>query len=501
MKKSRETDFLGLENDRRQLLIAVLLAMLLSSLDQNITLTAMPTIIEQLGGFDVFSWVFTAYMLTSTVAIMLSGKLGDMKGRKPVYTYGILLFMLGSVLAGFSQSMIMLIVFRAIQGIGGGVMIVSSRAIISDIFPPVERAKWQGVTGAVFAFSSVIGPILGALITESIGWRWVFYVNIPLGFWVLYLLSKSKEIQIATHSHNLDMRGAFWFTLFAVPLLLYLVSWFGSTDLLHIMFLVISFISLGLFIREEQRTKEPILSPRLFSNNSFVISLVAVFVIAMANYGVVNFLPVLMEGVLSERTSVAGAALTPLILAIVVSSVISGQVISRTNRYKLIGVGGCVLMSVGLYLLTSLHLGSTYAEVIAAVIIFGAGIGITMPLFLIVVQNTFDNSKIGMVTSSIFFFRSFGGVLGVATIGAAINSSGDLNSIKNPQDRGVLLSGLHNSFSIILLLSAIPLVMMLLLDEVPLRKTHGEVTHTEEAGLELAEEEGGTDEERGNLAK
>ena len=491
---------LGLDSDKAWLLFSVMLAMLLSSLDQTIVSTAMPTIVKDLGGLDIFSWVFSAYMITSTISIMLSGKLGDIHGRKEVYLAGILTFLAGSALSGLSQNMLMLILFRGLQGIGGGVMIVSSMAIIGDIFPPAERGRWQGVIGIVFAVSSIIGPIAGALITENIGWQWIFYVNIPLGILVLYLLNKAEYRQPRTHGHRIDFAGAAYFSVFVVALSVYIVSGFGSNDGFYLAMLAISCVFLFLFLREEKRAPEPIMPLGMFSNPTFAIAAASAFITTGAFYGAISFLPIFMEGVLGHGATEVGSVLTPLMLSFVLSSAIVGQAISKTGRYKLMGIAGCALLAVSLYLMSQFHAGTHYLDIVGVITLMGVGLGAVSPLFIMISQNAFERSQIGVVTSAVGFLRNLGGAVVVSVMGAMVNISADVAAVVPASlDAGALVSGIGRAFFLVFVSSLVPLALMFFIKESPLRKAHGTASGMEEVGLRIADTEEALDAERAKI--
>jgi EmrB/QacA subfamily drug resistance transporter len=488
----KDTRFLGLGIERAQMLSSILLGIFLSSLDQTIVSTAMPTVVRQLGGLDIFSWVFTAYMVTSTIAVMLSGKLGDMRGRKNVYFWGIVVFITGSVLAGLSENMLSLILSRAFQGIGGGVMMANSMAIIGDIFPPAERGKWQGLIAAVFAVSSVIGPMAGAVITERLSWHWIFFVNLPMGLLTLYLLSRTKVANPAAHAHKLDLAGAFWFIVFMVCGIIYLVSGLGSGDAIYLLLLACSLTALVMFIRAEARASEPVLPLSLFQNRIFSVGVGVGFISAVAMFGSVTFLPLVIEEVFGRSISDAGAALTPLLLAQTIASAVGGQLISRTGRYKTLGIAGTALICAGLYMLSSFQ-AVGYEGLTYAVIALGAGVGILMPLVLIVVQNAFEYSKLGMVTSAVGFSRVFGGVVGVSIMGSVINTR--LGAADGGIASPALIGGFHDAFMLAFILSILSIILMFYMKEIPLRKTHEKPTLLEEVAAELMEEDAVVDPE------
>lgn len=488
----------GLEPDKALLLFSVLLAMLLSSLDQTIASTAMPTVVEQLGGLALFSWVFTAYMVTSSIAIMLSGKLGDLRGRKNIYFWGILVFIAGSIIASASPDMVALVVARGIQGVGAGVMIVSSMSVIGDIFPPAERGKWQGVIGAVFAISAMIGPFAGATITENFGWRWVFLVNLPLGLLVLSLMSTAKLPSPKKADVKIDAKGALWFSIFVFGAIAYLISGFGSTNPIFIIMLAFSFVALGAFVLEEMHAPEPFLPLWLLRNRTFMIASASGFVVAGAMYGCITYLPLLAEG-MGRSIGEAGMVLTWLLVANVISSAACGQLISRTRRYKLVGIAGCVLIAAGLYMLSVIVPGDEYGEMLRAATVIGIGLGATIPLFVLLVQNAFDHSMIGTVTSAVSFFRALGSAVGVAAIGALLNVSYIEAALGTAGPAPNLLPGLHSAFGFAFLASLLPVALMVFLPESPLRTSHSTLPLAQDIGVKLAQDEAVLDPKAGEV--
>ena len=321
--------------------------MLLSSLDQTIVSTAMPTIVQELHGLEHISWVFTAYMLGSTVTVPIYGKLSDIFGRRSLYLIGIGVFLVGSMLCGLSQNMAQLILFRGLQGIGGGAMMVNSFAIIGDIFPPSERGKFQGYIGGVFGLSSIAGPLLGGWITDNASWRWVFYVNIPLGIIAIAVLASTlPKIAAHTRDKKIDWWGGLFILTTLVPLLLSLV-WGGSvyqwSSWQIISSLVVAIVSLAIFIRIEKSTANPILSLQLFQNKVFLVSVCALFLTSMGMFGAIIYIPIFSQGVIGGSATHAGLVLTPMMLALITASAISGQIISRTGKYKMLAIVGTAI--------------------------------------------------------------------------------------------------------------------------------------------------------------
>jgi EmrB/QacA subfamily drug resistance transporter len=424
-------------------LVGIMLGLLLSALDQTIVGTAMPRIIADLGGLEHYAWVATAYLLTSTASVPIFGKLSDIYGRKNFFIGGMLLFMLGSVLCGASQSMLQLILFRGLQGIAGGILTANAFAIIGDLFPPAERGKWQGLMGAVFGLSSVIGPALGGWLTDGPGWRWVFYVNLPVGFLAVAVLAFGLPAIRPHERRPIDWWGAATIVGATVSLLL-AFSWggsqfaWGSPEIIGL--LVFSAIMTAAFIFAETRAEEPIIPLRLFRSRIFTVSVTSMFLVGGGMFGAILFIPLFIQGVIGESATNSGAILTPMMLSLVVASVIAGQVISRTGRYRWAVISGLALMSFGMWLLSRMDVDTTSGVAVRNMIIVGVGVGLTMPTFTLAVQNAFPVRELGVVTASVQFFRSIGATIGVALMGTFLstNLQGELLRDLSPETRAAL---------------------------------------------------------------
>ncbi len=419
---------------RRETLLTmagVLLVMLLASLDQTIVGTAMPHIIADLQGFDRYTWVTTAYLLTSTVMVPIYGKLSDIFGRKPIFLIGVVLFLIGSALSGASQTMNELIAFRAFQGLGAAALMPIAITVIGDLFTPRERGKWQGATGAVFGLSSVLGPTVGGWITDNASWRWVFYVNLPVGIAALLVLIflmpplRGKN----TGKVSIDYLGAFFLIAGTVPLLLGF-TWAGSQYpwlswqiislfAAAIVFLIVFFLYEA---RLERRNAQPIIDPSLFKNRIFSVSVLITMITSMAMFGSILFLPLYAQGVLGISATDSGLILSPLLMGLVVSSVISGQLVSRFGKYKWIAFVGMAIAIGGSLLLQRLDVNSTATDLIIAMVVLGIGLGFSMSLYTVIVQNAFPQ-KIGQATAGLIFFRSIGSTIAVAAMGSILTST------------------------------------------------------------------------------
>lgn len=432
--KSRAADGVG---NRGIIMVAVMLAMLLSALDQTIVSTALPTIVGELQGLEHLSWVVTAYLLASTVTVPIYGKLSDMYGRKWLYILGIIIFLVGSALCGVAQNMTQLILFRALQGIGGGAMMVNAIAIIADIFPPAERGRWQGAIGAVFGLATIAGPLLGGWLTDNASWRWVFYVNIPLGLLALAVLSfVLPTIKSETRGKKIDYLGAGLLTAGLVPLLLALVwggteyAW-GSATIIGL--LVTAVVMLVGFVFAERTAQEPIISLAFFKNRAFTVSVAATFLTALGMFGAVIYIPLFAQGVVGVSATNSGFILLPMMLGLIVASTISGQLISKTGKYRALTIAGMAIAALGMWLMSGMGADTGQAELSRNMVVLGVGLGVTFPIFNIVVQSAFEHKLVGAVTAATQLFRSLGSVVGVAVLGSVMNSrlADNLAGLKN----------------------------------------------------------------------
>jgi EmrB/QacA subfamily drug resistance transporter len=410
--------------EHRQVLVVfsgLLLAMLLAALDSTIVSTALPTIVSELGGLEHLAWVVTAYLLAQTVVTPVYGKLGDLYGRKVVLQVGIVIFLVGSVLCGLSRNMTQLIVFRAIQGLGGGGLNVTTQAIVGDIVPPRERGRYQGFFGAMFGLASIVGPLLGGFFTTHIGWRWIFYINIPLGIIALVVLAATLPARSVRRSHAIDYAGA---ALLAVVLasitlvadLAGMTYPWSSPFILGLM--ASAAVALVLFIVVERRAAEPVLPPRLFSQRTFTIGTVVGLIVGFALFGSVTYMPIFLQVVRGASPTRSGLQMVPMMLGMLLTSIISGQVISRTGRYRLFPIAGTAIMTVGLFLLSRLDANSSAAQASGLMMVLGLGMGMVMQVLVIAVQNAVDYHDLGVATSGATLFRLIGGSVGTAILGA-----------------------------------------------------------------------------------
>jgi EmrB/QacA subfamily drug resistance transporter len=411
-------------------LVALMLAMLLAALDQTVVATALPTIIREVGGENV-TWVTTSYLLASTCMVPIIGKLSDLYGRRLFFLGGMVIFLLGSALSGTSQNMTQLVLYRGFQGLGAGALMPVVLAFIGDIFPPAERGKWQGLFSGIFGLASIIGPLLGGAITDHWGWRWVFYINMPVGA-VTFIAGILFLPQISTRiAHTIDYLGAAVLIIWAVALLLGFslggetvgnTVWAWNSWQIITLF-AIAVVGIVAFIIIERRQPEPILNPKLLLNDIFAISTLSMFLLGAGLFGAITYLVYFTSVVLGESSTNSGIILTPLVMGFIVSSIIGGQLISRTGKYKMLALAGFAVTTLGMFMLSRMTTTTTNGEEVRDMIITGLGMGVLTSLFTIVVQNTFSNAMLGQVTAGLTFFRSLGGTIGVSVLGAIVTNT------------------------------------------------------------------------------
>jgi EmrB/QacA subfamily drug resistance transporter len=408
---------------RNFIMIGLALGLLVSSLDQTVVGTSLPKIVGDLGGMSMFAWLFTAYMLGEVLAIPVAGKMSDRYGRKPVFLAGMGLFLAGSILAGMSNSMDMLIACRAIQGVGGGVIMPVAMATVADLYAPTERGKIQGMLGGIFAIASVIGPFLGGFIVDNLDWRWVFYVNLPVGLIAIAVTSMKFPNQESDTSKRIDYTGMITLAMTLLPALL-VMTWGGSTyawDSLEIMGLTaIAVASLLAFILNEGRVEDPILPLRLFKEPIFTLGSVGLLIMSMGLFGVIAFLPMFLQAVIGMSATSSGETLIPLMIGVMITILASGFLLKRTG-YKIWLIIGPPLSAFGLFMLSTMHVGSSQTDAIIYLIIIGAGLGAVMSNYMVAAQNVMNKKEMGVVTSSMTLFRSIGGTIGVTILGAFVN--------------------------------------------------------------------------------
>lgn len=402
------------------------LGMLLAALDQTIVSTALPTITGDLGGLSHLSWVVTAYLLASTISTPLYGKLGDILGRKRLFQTAIVIFLAGSMLSGLATSMIQLIAFRAVQGLGAGGLMVLAMAIIAEVVSPRERGRYQGYFGAMFGTASIAGPLLGGFLTDNLSWRWVFYVNVPLGIIALVVTSSVLPANNNRSRPKIDYLGAGVLAV-AVSCLVLITTWGGSQyrwGSPTIIGMGIATVALfGVLIPIERRAEEPMVPLHLFTSSTYLVCTSVTFIIGVAMMGTISFLPVFLQVVNGVSATKSGLAMLPFMGGMLSLSMLGGQIISRTGRYKIFPVVGTGLASLAVILLASIGPHTTRNTVSLYMLFLGSGIGLTMPVMVLAVQNAVKNRDLGAATGSVSFFRSVGASLGVALFGAVFNSA------------------------------------------------------------------------------
>ncbi|ULP39591.2 DHA2 family efflux MFS transporter permease subunit [Mycolicibacterium rufum] len=406
---------------RNLVFTAVVLGMLLAALDQTIVATALPTVVADLGGAGHQAWVVTSYLLASTIVTAVVGKLGDIFGRKKVFQVAVLLFLVGSVLCGLAQSMGMLVASRALQGMGGGAITVTAVAVIGEVIPLRERGRYQGALGAVFGVTTVIGPLLGGLFTDHLTWRWAFWINVPVAVVVLGIAAVALPELARTGRPRLDYAGIVLVGLGAAGLTL-ATSWGGTTypwgSAMIIGLFVVSITVLVVFVAVERRAAEPVLPIRLFGNPVFTVCCVLSFVVGFAMLGALTFLPTFMQFVDGVSATTSGLRTLPMVLGLLVTSLGSGVIVGRTGRYKIFPIAGTAIMALGFVLLSRMDADTSTLVQSLYLLVLGAGIGLSMQVLVLVVQNTVDFTDLGVATSGVTFFRTIGSSFGAAIFGS-----------------------------------------------------------------------------------
>ena len=406
----------------------VMLALFLAALDQTIISTALPRIIADLGGFSQYTWVLTSYLVATTVTVLIAGKLSDLYGRKWVLTSAIVIFIVGSILCGLSATMNQLIIFRGLQGIGAGAIMGLVFTTIGDLFAPAERGKYIGFLSGVFGLSSVIGPTLGGFITDNFSWNWVFFINVPLGILIIMLfVFFFPHIRPDYKKPVIDYAGITTLVLWVTPLMLALslagADYEWSSPII-IGMLALATVMLLAFLFFESRAKEPILPLWLFKNNIVSISSIVVFMVGFGMFSAIVFVPLYFQGVLGTTATASGTFLTPMMLGVVFGALISGQSLSRAGgHYRLQGAAGIAILLIGIFLLSQMTTETSNAMALMNIIITGLGLGITLPLYLITIQNAVPHSVLGITTSTNTFFRTVGGAIGLAVSGSVMTNT------------------------------------------------------------------------------
>ncbi|WP_226530706.1 MDR family MFS transporter [Metabacillus niabensis] len=415
-----------LENRQKVLImIAIMSAMFFAAVNMTIVGTALPKIVSQIGGMEYFDWVFTVYMLTSTITAMLVGKLSDIYGRKIFILIGIGIFMIGAFLCGTSDDIIQLIMYRGLQGFGGGMIMSSAFTTVGDLFSPRERGRWQGLLGAVFGLSSLFGPTLGGYIVDNFDWHWIFWVFLPIGFFAFALILKLYPSQKAKEKEPIDFLGSITLTITIVSLLLGF-TWAGDkfewASFQIIGLFSLTLISLLAFIFIELKVKSPVLPLYLFKNSVFTVSNIAGMLMGMGMFGTIMYVPFYVQGVQGESATVSGLVEMVMTIAMVSSSILVGNLITKTGKYKIFALLGLIIMAIGLILNSTLQVESSLTRLILQLIVVGIGLGVNMPVFNITVQNAVSHKYLGVATSAMQTFRQIGGTVGVALLGSVMGN-------------------------------------------------------------------------------
>jgi EmrB/QacA subfamily drug resistance transporter len=477
-----------------------MVTLLLAALDQTIVATALPRIVSDLGGITQYSWVFTAYMLTSTVTVPLYGKLGDVYGRKYLFVVAIVIFLIGSALCGLAQGMTELVVFRAIQGVGAGGLFPLSLAVIGNIVPPRDRGRWQGLFGAVFAAASIAGPALGGFIVDNTTWRWVFLVNLPIGGVALAVILLTMPRRAVRTQHSIDWIGAALLSAGTAAFLMGLV--WGGRDYAwtsgHVLgAFAIAAAMFAAFARVELRAREPILPFDVLRNPIVAASVACMALVGMAMFGTITYVPLFVQGVIGTSAASSGVVLTPLMLGAVTTSIITGQVVSRTGHYRWNAVLGPLVLTLGMILLWRMDVNTTSREAARNMVIAGIGIGSMMQVFVLSVQNAVARTRMGAATALTQFSRQIGATVGVTVMGVIVNAglpegagSGEGSVIHRlpPALRAGLADALHPAFAAAAAVSlAVWVIAVLWVKEVPLRRSVDELSAVEAAAATPAE--------------
>ncbi len=411
---------------QRNVFIGLLIGMLVASISQTIVGPALPRIVAELGGMEHYSWVATGAMLASAIVVPIVGKLSDMWGRRGFYIAGLVIFMIGSIMSGFASNFWFLVAARAVQGLGMGTLQPLSQTIIGDIIPARNRGKYQGIMGAIFGVTSVLGPLAGGWITDTMGWRWLFFLPIPLGLIALYVIVRYLHLPHTPSTSKFDMMGA----LTLVPALLLILlatTWGGNTyawdSSTIVTMYAVGAVFLALFIRAELRAENPLLPLRLFKENIFTMSVLATFMLSVGMFGAIMYVPVFAQVVLGSSATNSGVILMPLSIAMIIVSITVGFLISRTGKYKAFMISGLTILIAGYLLLTTLNVDSSKWAMSAMLVVIGVGLGLSMQVFTLVVQNNAKPTEMGIATSAVQFFRNLGSTVGTAVLGTVMSST------------------------------------------------------------------------------
>ena len=462
-----------LAKDQINLIMAgLMVGLLVAAFDYSIMATAMPRVINSLNGMEYYIWPFTSYMLSSTISIILFGKLSDIYGRKYVLIAGISTFVISSVLCGLATNMFELIIFRGLQGIGGGILISLPFIVVGEIFSPKERAKYMGILASVFGIADVLGPILGGLITDTFGWRWVFFVNVPIGITAVTLIYYSlPKFKLPEGKKIIDYSGIITFTL-ALSSIFFTITLLGNLStyppFVIAGILIFSAFMFILFVLAEKRSLEPILPLDLFQNSIFNVSSLESFLASALMFSGIIYIPLFAQGVLGMSATNSGLIMIPMLLSLTITSVITGEIISRTGRYKKLVIAEFIITGIGVVFLSTMNVNTSYYQLLLYSTILGIGSGMAYNIFNVAVQNAFTLSEIGIVTASMRFFRNVGMIVFVPIFGYIMNLTlGSPNLVTLGKTQALVIS-IQNIFITAIILAFIGLVTAFFLKEIPL---------------------------------
>ena len=450
-------------------MVGLMVGLLISAFDYSIMSTAMPNIINSLHGIEFYVWPFSAYMLTSTISIIVFGKLSDIYGRRSILIAGIIIFIITSVMCGFSRNMIELIVFRGIQGIGGGILISLPFVMVGEIFSPIERAKYMGILGSVFGVADVLGPILGGLITDSLGWRYVFFINLPLGILALIMVFYSiPNLNYGKVKRVVDYPGIILFTL-ALSSMFFSFTFAGDLNryptYVIVGLLVLSLILFIIFVNIENKAVEPVIPLHLFKNSVFNVSSIESFLASAVMFCGIIYIPLFAQGVLGMNAVNSGILMIPMLLSLTISSVITGQIISKTGKYKSLVIVEFIITTVGVVLLASMDTNTPIYLMVCYSTILGIGSGMAYNIFNVAVQNAFSIGEIGIVTASMRFFRNIGVIVFVPIFGYIMNLTLVASSSTGLNANYMILLSIQNIFYAAIILAFLGLLISLFFKE------------------------------------
>jgi EmrB/QacA subfamily drug resistance transporter len=472
MFMNHESHYKLAKNEIIMVMAGLMVGLLVAAFDYSIMATAMPKVINSLQGMEYYVWPFTVYMLTSTISIILFGKFSDIYGRKHVLIIGIIIFVISSVLCGFATNMFDLIIFRGIQGIGGGILISLPFIVVGEIFSPRERAKYMGILASVFGLADVLGPILGGVITDTLGWRWIFFVNVPIGIAAITIIVYSlPNFKLPDVKKVIDYAGIITFTLALSSLFMALtlagdLNTYPLTEIAG--FLIFSVVMFIMFVLAEKKAVEPILPLRLFKNPIFSVSAVESFLASALMFCGIIYVPLFAQGVLGMSATNSGLIMIPMLLSLTITSIITGQIISKTGKYKNLVIVEFIITGIGVVLLATMNANTSYYLLLAYSTVLGIGSGMAYTIFNVAVQNAFTLRDIGIVTASMRFFRNIGTIVFVSIFGYIMNFTLVSSNAVTASYTEALVLSIQNIFLAAIVLAFVGLIVAFFLKEIPL---------------------------------